>query len=275
LRARRRSPPRGGSALNQLFGRVALVTGASRGIGRAIALGLAQEGAQVALLARSLEPLEKLADSLNRDERRAIALRCDVRRKDEVEAAFAKLARTWGKLHILVNNAGISGRTPLDEMDGRGDSLWREILDTNLTGAYLVTQAALGQMESGWGRIINISSVLGRFGVAQYSAYCAAKHGLIGFTRALALELAGRGITVNALSPGWVSTDMAEQGIRQTAAGLGVTADAFREQALAGLPLGRFIEPEEVARLALFLASDAASSITGQTYNICGGQTMD
>jgi len=144
----------------------------------------------------------------------------------------------------------------------------------NLTGSYNVTRAALG-LVSTEGRIVNISSVLGRFGVAGYAAYCTSKHGIIGFTRALALELAPRRITVNAICPGWVQTDMADKGIHETAQVLGITDDAFREQAIEGVPLKRFIDPPEVAKLALYLTSDDASAITGQTYNICGGQVMN
>jgi NAD(P)-dependent dehydrogenase (short-subunit alcohol dehydrogenase family) len=256
----------------RFLSKVALVTGASRGIGRAVAQAFADEGAQVAMLARTLEPMEKMADELNRRERRAIAIRCDIRVKSEVEAALAELAKTWGKLHILVNNAGVSGRTPLGEPS---DERWHEILTTNLTGTYFVTKAALGLMSSGWGRIINMSSVLGRFGVPGYAAYCTSKHGVIGLTRALALELASRQITVNAICPGWVSTEMTEQGIRESAEALGISAQTFREDAIAAVPLKRFIEPEEVAKLVLYLASDDASAVTGQTYNLCGGQTMD
>jgi 3-hydroxybutyrate dehydrogenase len=258
--------------MKRFLGKVALITGASRGIGRAIAEAFASEGAQVVLAARNVEQIEELAKSLNREERRAIALRCDVRVKSEVEEATAEIGRTWGKLHVVVNNAGVSGRTPIDDPS---DDRWHQILDTNLTGAYLITKASLDLMSSGWGRIINISSVLGRFGVPAYAAYCASKHGLLGFTRALALELASRQITVNAICPGWVTTDMAEQGIQETAEALGISAEAFREEAIAGVPLKRFIEPDEVANLVLYLASDDASMITGQTYNLCGGQTMD
>jgi NAD(P)-dependent dehydrogenase (short-subunit alcohol dehydrogenase family) len=254
------------------MGRVVLVTGASRGIGRAVAEAFAGEGAQVALAARNVEQLEEMAASLNRGERRAIALRCDVQVKSEVEEALAELGRTWGKLHIVVNNAGVSGRTPIDDPS---DDRWHQIVSTNLTGTYLITKAALGLMSSGWGRIINISSVLGRFGVPGFAAYCASKHGLLGLTRALALELASRQITVNAICPGWVSTDMAEQGIQETADAMGISAQEFREQATAAVPLRRFIEPAEVANLVLYLASNDASAITGQTYNLCGGQTMD
>jgi len=258
--------------MQRFLGRVVLVTGASRGIGRAIAQAFASEGAKVALCARSLEPMEKMAEELNRDERRAIALQCDVRVKSDVEKALAELGRTWGKLHVLVNNAGVSGRTPIDDP---ADDRWHDILATNLTGSFLVTKAALDLMSSGWGRIINVSSVLGRFGVPGHSAYCASKHGLLGFTRALALELASRQITVNAICPGWVATDMAERGIREGATARGISPEAFREDAIAAVPLRRFIEPEEVAKLVLYLASNDASAITGQTYNLCGGQTMD
>jgi len=258
--------------LPQFRGKVALVTGAGRGIGRAIAEAFAERGAWVALLARSIDVLEEAAADMNRGEGRAIALRCDVTERAEIEGAMAELGRTWGKLDILVNNAGISGRTPVDDPS---DERWRLILATNLTGSYLVTKASLDLMHSGRGRVINISSVLGRFGVPGYAAYCASKHGLIGLTRALALELAPRHITVNAICPGWVSTDMAESGMRETAEAEGIPQDAFREKAIGKVPLRRFIEPREVAALVLYLASSHASAITGQAYNLCGGQTMD
>jgi NAD(P)-dependent dehydrogenase (short-subunit alcohol dehydrogenase family) len=139
---------------------------------------------------------------------------------------------------------------------------------------YLVTREVVTHLPDG-ARIVNMSSVLGRFGVPGYTAYCASKHGVIGFTRALALELAPRQITVNALCPGWVDTDMASQGMRQGADATGRTFDEFRRSALDAVPLKRMIQPGEVAELVTFLASGAASAITGQTYNICGGQTMD
>jgi NAD(P)-dependent dehydrogenase (short-subunit alcohol dehydrogenase family) len=249
-----------------------LVTGASRGIGRAIARAFADEGAWVALCARSRENLEEVAKDLNQGDGRAVAIPCDVTAKDQVAEALEKLSRTWGKLDILVNNAGASGRTPMDDPS---DDLWHSILSTNLTGAYAVTKASLELMNSGSGRIINISSVLGRFGVPGYAAYCTSKHGLIGLTRALALQLVSRGITVNAISPGWVSTDMADKGIHDTAEVMGITPEEFRKTAIDAVPIRRFIEPEEVAKLVLYLASNDASGITGQTYNLCGGQTMD
>jgi ketoreductase len=261
--------------LNRFAGKVALVTGASRGIGRAIAEAYLEEGAKVALCARSLPDLENLAEAWNRKDRRALALRCDVTSREEVALALDEVEKSWGKLHILVNNAGISGRTPLGPPGEDGDELWDRILATNLRGSYLVTRHALPLMTSGDGRILNMSSVLGRFGVPGYAAYCTSKHGILGFTRALALELAPRGITVNALCPGWVQTDMADQGIRETAAVLGITPEEFREQAILGVPLKRFIDPPEVAKLVLYLTSDEASAITGQAYNICGGQVMN
>ncbi len=260
--------------MNRFSGRVALVTGASRGIGRAIAEAYLEEGAKVALCARSLADLEALAEKWNRKDRRAIALPCDVTSREEVARALGEVEKSWGKLHILANNAGISGRTPVASAGDETDELWDRILATNLKGSYLVTRHALPLMSSGGGRIVNMSSVLGRFGVPGYAAYCTAKHGIIGFTRALALELAPRGITVNALCPGWVETDMADQGIRETAAALGISPSEFREQAIAGVPLKRFIDPPEIAKLVLYLTSDDASAITGQAYNICGGQVM-
>jgi NAD(P)-dependent dehydrogenase (short-subunit alcohol dehydrogenase family) len=258
--------------LKRFIGKVALITGASRGIGQAVARAFAEEGAWVALCSRDRTALTELAEELNQGDGRAIALKCDVTDKIQVAETITKLSNKWGKIEVVVNNAGVSGRTPIDE---DCDDRWHEILNTNLTGSYLVTKAALDLMNSGQGRIINISSVLGRFGVPGYAAYCTSKHGIIGFTRAIALELVSRGITVNAISPGWVSTEMADQGIRETADVLGISPDAFREQAIRGVPIRRFIEPEEVAKLVLYLASTDAAAITGQTYNLCGGQTMD
>lgn len=258
--------------MNRFAEKVALVTGASRGIGRAIAEAYLEEGAKVALCARSVPELESLADAWNRKSRRALALECDVTSKSSVARAIDELEKSWGKLHIVVNNAGVSGRTPITE---DASELWQRILDVNLTGSYHVTRAALELMTSGNGRILNMSSVLGRFGVPGYAAYCTSKHGILGFTRALALELAPRGITVNAICPGWVETDMADTGIRDTAEALGISPEAFREQAIDGVPLRRFMEPSEVAKLALYLTSDEASAVTGQAYNICGGQVMN
>jgi ketoreductase len=257
--------------MNRFAEKVVLVTGASRGIGRAIAEAYLEEGAKVALCARSLPQLESLADAWNQKSRRALALECDVTSQESVAAVFAELESSWGKLHVIVNNAGISGRTPITEDSAK---LWQQILDVNLTGSYNVTRAGV-ELMSGAGSILNMSSVLGRFGVPGYAAYCASKHGVIGFTRALALELAPRRITVNAICPGWVQTDMADKGIRETADVLGIGADDFREQAIDGVPLRRFMEPEEIAKLALFLTSEEATAVTGQAYNMCGGQVMN
>ena len=151
---------------------------------------------------------------------------------------------------------------------------WRRTVDTNIVGTYLVSRGIVPLMNAG-GRIVNISSVLGRFGVPGYTAYCASKHGVIGFTRALALELADRQVTVNAVCPGWVDTEMAAEGMQQGAAAMGISFEEFRDRALNRVPIKRIIQPEEVAELVKFLASPGASAITGQTYNICGGQTMD
>jgi NAD(P)-dependent dehydrogenase (short-subunit alcohol dehydrogenase family) len=192
--------------------------------------------------------------------------------KTEVRGLVRDIVTRWGPIHILVNNAGINARIPIDSDD---DGRWLEVLSVNVLGAYYVTREVLRHMPShGGGRIINISSVLGRFGVPAYTAYCTAKHGIIGFTRALALEVVARGITVNAICPGWVETDMAALGMRETAAALGMSAEQFRQQALDNVPIQRILEPKEVADLALYLASDASAGMTGQTINICGGQVM-
>ena len=251
--------------------RVSLVTGGGRGIGRAIAHALAGPDTCVAVAGRTRSQLESTARDLERLGGKALAIEMDVTDEASVAAGVRELGRTAPHLDVLVNNAGVGGGEPVA---GSSIADWRRIIDTNLTGMYLVTREAIAQMRDG-SRIVNISSVLGRFGVPGYTAYCASKHGVIGFTRALALELAPRRITVNALCPGWVDTEMAAEGMRLGAAATSQTFDQFRERALGAVPIRRIIQPEEVAELVRFVASPGAAAITGQTYNICGGQTMD
>ena len=251
--------------------RVVLVTGGGRGIGRAIALAFAERGATVAIAARTLGQLEETASAIRARAARAIVLKMDVTDSPSVTHGFAELASQTKRIDVLVNNAGIGGGEPVQDSD---ESAWRRIVDTNVVGTYLVTRAALPLMRAG-GRIINVSSVLGRFGVPGYTAYCASKHAVIGFTRALALELAPRAISVNAICPGWVETDMAVEGMTLGAQALQTTYEDFRSRALKAVPIKRIIQPEEVARLVGFLAAPESSAITGQTYNICGGQIMN
>ena len=255
-----------------LADKIAVVTGGGTGIGKAIAASLAARGARVAIASRNQALLNATATDLRSQGLAVSALAMDVRSKDNIRRALSKIAGEYGGIHILVNNAGISGLNSIDDPD---DSLWYDIIDTNLNGTYLVTREALRHMpDHQGGRVINISSVLGKFGVPGYTAYCTTKHGVIGFTRALALEVVGRGITVNAICPGWVDTEMATQGIRETAARQGITPEQFRAQAVAAVPIRRFLRPEEVAELVCYVASELARGMTGQAINICGGQTM-
>ncbi|MBM3817662.1 MAG: SDR family oxidoreductase [Acidimicrobiia bacterium] len=251
--------------------RIALVTGGGRGIGRAIARALGGPDTFVAVSGRTRSALESSALDLESLGGRALAIQMDVTQEGSVAGAIRDLAGAAGHVDVLVNNAGVGGGEPIA---GSDIQRWKRTIDTNLTGMYLVTRGVVPLMRAG-GRIVNISSVLGRFGVPGYTAYCASKHGVIGFTRALALELAPQQVTVNALCPGWVDTEMAAEGMRQGASATGTTFEDFRDRALGAVPIKRIIQPEEVAELVRFLASPAASAITGQTYNICGGQTMD
>lgn len=251
--------------------RVSLVTGGGRGIGRAIAHALAGPDTYVAIAGRTRGQLESTAKDLRRLGGQSVAIEMDVTSETSVAAGVRELGRTTDHLDVLVNNAGMGGGEPVE---GSDIERWRRTIDTNLTGMYLVTREGIALMRDG-GRMVNLSSVLGRFGVPGYTAYCASKHGVIGFTRALALELAPRQITVNALCPGWVDTEMAARGMQQGAEATGQTFEKFREQALGAVPIKRMIQPEEVAELVRFLTAPGAAAITGQTYNICGGQTMD
>jgi ketoreductase len=252
--------------------KVAIVTGGGTGIGKAIATELAKNGARVAIVSRNRSHLDGTNEEFKRLNLSVLPLQANVRSKGDIQCAVGAVVEKWGAIHILVNNAGISGLSLIDDPE---DARWYDILDTNLTGMYLVTKEVLRHMpEHHGGRIINISSVLGKFGVPGYTAYCTTKHGMIGFTRALALEVVHRGITVNTICPGWVDTEMAIQGINETAAYQGISPEEFRARAVAAVPIKRFLEAAEVAKLVSYIASDLAKGVTGQAINICGGQTM-
>ena len=252
------TPPR-------LADKVAFVTGASRGIGEATARRLGAEGARVVLAARDAGACERHAARMRAAGQEAVALGCDVTDPASVSGAIGAAVARWTRIDILVNNAGLGGRTPLDDPD---DARWDAILATNLTAMFRVIRAVSPHLPEG-GRIVNLSSVLGRFGVPGFGAYCASKHGVIGLTRALALELAPRKITVNAICPGWVETEMAREGFR----GLG-GEDEGRKLAARMAPLNRVLHPDEIAGLVAYLASDDARSVTGQAIVADGGQVM-
>lgn len=254
----------------RLDGKVALVTGASRGIGEAIVRRFGADGARVALAARDVQDCERIADEIARNGGEALALHCDVTDSKSIAETVAAVVARWKRIDVLVNNAGVGGSTPLSDAS---DALWDAIVATNLTAVFRMTRAAAPHLSDG-GRILNMSSVVGRFGVAGLGAYSATKHGVIGLTRSFALELAGRGITVNALCPGWVETDMGRAGWTRMVEGRGGGENEGREVAAKMAPLGRVIEPEEVAGLASYLASNEAASITGQAIVIDGGQVM-
>jgi 3-hydroxybutyrate dehydrogenase len=250
--------------------RTVVVTGGGRGIGRAIALAFAEPGAQIVITSRTQSQLDQTAAEIKAKGAEAFAIPMDVSDEASVAHGFGTLHGRVTKVDVLINNAGVGGG---EVVQGSDIARWRKTIDTNLTGMYLVTRQILPLMADN-GRIVNLSSVLGRFGVPGYTAYCASKHGVIGFTRALSLELLKRKITVNAISPGWVETDMAILGMEQGAKHAKVSFDEFKTMMLDDVPIKRIIDPAEVAALVKFLCSADAGAITGQTYNICGGQVM-
>lgn len=254
----------------RLAGKVALVTGASRGIGEAISRRFAREGARVALAARDQQACRRIAREIEESGGKAMTARTDVTDSRSIAETVSAVVSEWGRIDVLVNNAGVGGPTPLTDRD---DSRWDTILATNLTAVFRVTREALPHLPDG-ARIINLSSVVGRFGVAGLGAYSATKHGVIGLTRSFALELAPRGITVNAMCPGWVETDMGRSGWRGVGERHGGDEEQGRRMAAEMAPLKRIIDPDEVAGLAAYLASDDARSITGQAIVLDGGQVM-
>lgn len=245
-----------------LSGKVVLVTGASRGIGRATAVALAGAGAAVVVNYRGgAEAAQEVAQEIEAAGGRATTVQADVSVAADVERLIKATTDTYGSLHILVNNAGIARDNLLLRMK---DDEWDAVLNTNLRAAYLLTKAVLRpMMRARWGRIISITSVVGLAGNAGQANYASAKAGLIGFTKSVAREMAARGITANAVAPGFIETDMV--------ANLG---ENLREGVLGQIPLGRMGQPRDVAQAIVFLASDAAGYITGQTLAVDGGMTM-
>ncbi len=253
-----------------LQGRRCLVTGGGTGIGAGIAKCLGEHGATVAVLGRRRAPLQQTVVALKAEQVDAFAVTADVRDREQVRRAIDRAARLLGGLDVLVNNAGVGGP---NACASPGPDRWDEIVRTNLDGVFFATEAALRHLTDD-GRIVNISSVLGRFGVPGYTAYCASKHGVIGFTKALALELASRRITVNSVCPGWVDTDMATAGMQAMADAMQTDFDTARKTAMAAVPLGRILQPDEIGETVAWLCSPAASGITGQAISQCGGQVM-
>jgi 3-oxoacyl-[acyl-carrier protein] reductase len=244
-----------------LSARVALVTGASQGIGRACALKLAASGAAVAVAARNREKLEALVSEITASGAKAAAFPMDIADEEQIKAGFKEVLAQLGKIDILVNNAGIT-RDQLVMRMKRAD--WDAVLNTNLTSAYLCIQQAIGPMlKQRWGRIINVTSIFGQIGQAGQANYASSKAGLIGLTMAIAREVASRNITCNAVAPGFIETAMTA----------GLTGD-FKQNALKMIPLGRVGTPEDVANAVAFLASEQAAYITGHVLNVNGGMFM-
>jgi NAD(P)-dependent dehydrogenase (short-subunit alcohol dehydrogenase family) len=248
-----------------------LVTGAGTGIGVAIAASCARAGARVSLAGRRRDPLAALQDSLGPDRAHAVA-DFDVTDPDKIRVGVAAARRAFGPIDVLVNNAGEAPSAPFTKTDL---ATWNRVLSVNLTGAYLVTKEIVPDMiEKRAGRVINIASTAGLVGYAYVSAYVAAKHGVIGLTRSLALEFARAGITVNAVCPGYTETPMFERAVASIVAKTKRSADEARAALAASNPQGRVITAEEVAETVLWLASPAAHSITGQAIAVAGGEVM-
>jgi NAD(P)-dependent dehydrogenase (short-subunit alcohol dehydrogenase family) len=238
--------------------RAALVTGGGRGLGRAIAEALGRAGLGVAVAARTTAPLEETARALERSGVRAVALALDVADPASIARAVAEARRALGAIDVLVNNAGIAESASLLRSDL---ALWERHLRVNATGPFLLAREVLaGMLERGWGRIINIASLAGLHGAPYVTAYTASKHALVGFTRALAAEVAGRGVTVNAICPGYAATDMVWNGARNIAARTGRSFDESVEAMARMNPGGRLVRPEEVAEAAVRLLGDGATS---------------
>lgn len=257
----------------KLKNRIALVTGGGRGIGRAIAAALASEGAAVAVVARTEREVADVAQQM-RDQSGIQAMHavCDVSDREGVEIALADVRERLGPIDILVNNAGVAESAPLVKTS---DELWQRHLNINLTGTFYFMRSVVPSMiERGWGRIINLASIAGKTGAPYISAYSASKHGVLGLTRAVALEVATKGVTVNAICPGYVDTDMTERAIENITSRTGKSPVEARSLLEQMSPQQRLVTSEEVAALALLLASEEGRGINGQAINVDGGSVL-
>lgn len=249
----------------------AVVTGAGRGIGAAVARALAAQGAKLSLLGRNRDSLDRIAAELKSSTEAFVAV-ADVTDASSLNAAFTSARERFGPVTILVNNAGQARSAPMHVGD---DSLWNEMLAVNLTGVYRCIRCALPDMlQAGRGRIVNIASTAGLTGYAYVTAYSAAKHGVIGLTRSLAIELARKNITVNAVCPGYTDTDLSREAIANIQAKTGRDEAAVRGILTARNPQARLIDPQEVAQTVLWLCTNDVGSITGQSIAVAGGELM-
>ena len=256
--------------MESIEGRVALVTGGGRGIGRAVALALARAGVRVAVAARTIPEIEEVASEAAALGPKAIFLPLDMGDRGAFPRVAKEVAEALGPIGILVNNAGVHVHSPVHSLE---DADWDAILAVNLTGPVLLARACLPQLYGGgWGRVINVASVAGRIGLRYGAAYSASKHGLIGFTRSLALEGAKKGLTANAVCPGWTETQMMREAVEAVALHTQRTEGEARKAMLRSTPLGRAALPEEVADLVVWLARSPA--VTGQAIHVDGGEVM-
>ncbi len=252
-----------------LSGRVAVVTGGGRGIGAATARALARAGADVVVTARSVAQIEGVAADIRATGRRAWALPCDVEKSDQIAALARESVRLAGHVDILVNNAGIASSAPLRTMSV---DEWNRMFAVNATAVFLCTQAFLpGMLERKWGRVVTIASVAGLTGFAYISGYAASKHAVVGFTRSAAAEVAAQGITVNAVCPGYVDTDLTAESLRRIVQKTGMSSEKARESILQMNPQHRLIDPDEVAFAVASLCSEEARGINGQAIVLDGG----
>jgi ketoreductase len=262
-----------------LAGKTAIVTGGARGIGRAIALAYLREGASVFITGQTEDSVKRGIESLKiecQNGKRENGLHIsgaalDVRDSASVDKVVDAATKELGKIDILVNNAGRGGGGPTVDTP---ENVWFDVINVNLNGTYRMTRAVLartGMLKQKWGRIINMASTGGKQGVQLAAAYTASKHGVVGFSKSLGLELAKTGVTVNAICPGFVETDLAKTARDNYARVWGIDSDEVLRRFEARIPIGRYVQPEEVAPLAILLASDSSAAITAQAINVCGG----